>query len=47
MGGTRFGFSVNDIGSLSSQGTVGSYMAVPPKEAGKANFSLTAIAVSQ
>jgi len=34
------------IGNLYSQRTVGSYMAVPPLEAGRADLSLPAIAVS-
>jgi hypothetical protein len=40
-----FCFSVDGIGCLSLQGTVGSYMAVLPKEAGQVDFSLPAIAL--
>ena len=43
--GTWFGFSVDGIGSFLSQSTVGSYMAVPPKEAGQVDFRLPAIVV--
>ncbi len=40
-----FGLSVDRMGSSASQRAVGSYMAVPPQEAGQADLSLPAIAV--
>jgi hypothetical protein len=45
-GGTRFGLSVDMMGSSVSQVAVGSYMAIPPQEAGQVDFSLPTIAVA-
>jgi hypothetical protein len=44
-GGTGFGLTVDRVGSFACKGTVRSNIAIPPQEAGQADYGLPAIAV--